>query len=75
LIISTPVHADGRLANSVTHEFAHLVLEHSPGPATGHGGCQAWDQGKEEEADILAAAMLVPREAALACARVGSLIR
>jgi hypothetical protein len=40
LIIFNPVHADGRLANSVTHELAHLLLEHRPGPAIGPGGCR-----------------------------------
>jgi hypothetical protein len=71
LVIFNPAHADGRLANSVAHELAHLLLEHPPGPAIGPGGCRVWDQEKEEEANLLAAAMLVPRDAALACARVG----
>jgi hypothetical protein len=71
LIIFNPVHGDGRLANSVTHELAHLLLEHRPGPAIGPGGCRVWDQDMEDEANLLAAVLLVPREAALACARVG----
>src|SRR6266516_3057900 len=71
LIIFNPVHADGRLANSVTHELAHLLLEHTPGPAIGPGGCRVWDPEMEAEADLLAAVLLVPRDAALACARVG----
>jgi uncharacterized protein DUF955 len=71
LITFNPVHAPGRLANSVTHELAHLLLEHEPGPATGPGGCRVWDQTKEAEADLLAATLLVPRDAALACARAG----
>jgi Zn-dependent peptidase ImmA (M78 family) len=71
LIIFNPVHSDGRLANSLTHELAHLLLEHAPGPATGPGGCRVWDQEMEDEADLLAAILLVPRDAALACARVG----
>ncbi len=71
LIIFNPVHADGRLANSVTHELAHLLLEHEPGPAIGPGGCRVWDQEMEDEADLLAAMLLVPRDAALACARAG----
>jgi hypothetical protein len=71
LIIFNPVHADGRLANSVTHELAHLLLEHMPGPAIGPGGCRVWDHEMEAEADLLAAMLLVPRDAALACARVG----
>lgn len=71
LIVFNPVHSDGRLANSVTHELAHVLLEHRPGPAIGPGGCRVWDQNMEDEADLLAAALLVPRDAALSCARVG----
>jgi hypothetical protein len=25
------------------HELAHLLLEHTPGPAIGPGGCRVWD--------------------------------
>jgi hypothetical protein len=71
LIIFNPVHSDGRRANSVSHELAHLLLEHTPGPAIGPGGCRVWDADMEAEADQLAAIILVPRDAALACARVG----
>jgi hypothetical protein len=71
LIIFNPVHGDGRLANSVAHELAHLLLEHAPGPAIGPGGCRVWDKEMESQADLLAAVLLVPRDAALACARVG----
>lgn len=71
LIIFNPAHADGRLVNSVTHELAHLLLEHAPGPAIGPGGCRVWDAEMEAEADLLAGVLLVPRDAALACARIG----
>jgi Zn-dependent peptidase ImmA (M78 family) len=71
LIIFNPAHSDGRLANSLTHEIAHLLLKHSPGPAIGPGGCRVWDQEMEDQANLLAAVLLVPRDAALACARVG----
>jgi IrrE N-terminal-like domain len=71
LIIFNPAHSDGRLANSLAHELAHLLLEHTPGPAIGPGGCRVWVQEMEDEADLLAATLLVPRDAALACARVG----
>jgi hypothetical protein len=71
LIIFNPVHAPGRLANSLAHELAHLLLEHEPGLAIGPGGCRVWDQEMEDEADLLAATLLVPRDAALACARAG----
>jgi Zn-dependent peptidase ImmA (M78 family) len=71
LIIFNPAHSDGRQANSVAHELAHFFLEHAPGPAIGPGGCRVWVQEMEDEADLLAAILLVPRETALACARVG----
>ncbi len=71
LIIFNPVHSPRRHANSVTHELAHLLLEHEPGPAIGPGGCRVWNREMEDEADLLAAVLLVPRDAALACARVG----
>lgn len=71
LIIFNPAHSGGRLANSLTHEIAHLLLKHNPGPAIGPGGCRVWDQEMEDEADLLAAILLVPRDAALARARVG----
>ncbi len=71
LIIFNPAHSDGRQANSLAHELAHLFLEHTPGPAIGPGGCRVWDQEMEEEANVLAATLLVPRDAALVCARIG----
>ena len=71
LIIFNPVHSDGRRANSLAHELAHMFLEHEPGPAIGPGGCRVWDQEMEEEANLLAAMLLVSREAALVCARIG----
>lgn len=71
LIIFNPSHSDGRLANSVAHEVAHYLLKHTPGPALGPGGCRVWDQEMEDEADRLACALLVSREAVLACARAG----
>src|SRR5262245_60447261 len=40
LIVVNPAHSAGRLANSLAHELAHLLLEHQPGPAIGRGGCR-----------------------------------
>ncbi len=71
LIVFNPAHSDGRQANSLAHELAHLFLEHTPGPAIGPGGCRVWVQTMEEEANLLAATVLAPRDAALVCARVG----
>jgi hypothetical protein len=75
LIVLNPAHPPSRRANSLAHELAHLVLEHEPGSATGPGGCRVWHADLEEEADRLAGMLLVPREAALACARVGLPLR
>lgn len=71
LIVFNPVHSTRRFSSSVAHELAHLLLEHMPGPAIGPGGCRVWDQEMEDEADLLSAILLVPRRAALECARVG----
>jgi Zn-dependent peptidase ImmA (M78 family) len=71
LIVFNPAHSDRRLANSLTHELSHLLLEHTPSAALGPGGCRVWDKDIEDEADTLAGVLLVPRDAALDCARVG----
>lgn len=69
LIVVNPVHSRGRRANSVVHELSHLILEHEPHEAISNGGCRRWNQRMEEEADWLAGALLVPRDAALRVAR------
>ena len=65
LVIANPVHSSGRRANSVVHELSHVILEHEPHGAIGRGGCRRWDQRMESEADWLAGALLLPRDAAL----------
>jgi hypothetical protein len=71
LIVYNPSHSDRRLANSITHELSHLVLEHEPGTAISPLGCRLWDKDVEDEADTLAGRLLVTRDAALGCARAG----
>jgi len=66
LIVYNPQHAVGRRANSVAHELSHILLEHPLMPALGVGGCRHWDGVLEAEADWQAAALLVPRQGALA---------
>jgi Zn-dependent peptidase ImmA (M78 family) len=48
-------HADGRRANSVTHELSHVLLEHEPHAVTSHDGSRRWLPVMEDEADWLAA--------------------
>jgi hypothetical protein len=66
LIVYNPRHTPGRNANNLSHELSHLILEHEATPALGIGGCRHWDGTQEAEADWLGAAMLVPRDSALA---------
>jgi Zn-dependent peptidase ImmA (M78 family) len=65
LIVYNPRQPPGRSASNLSHELAHLILEHEAAPAIGIGGCRHWDGLQEAEADWLGATMLVPRESAL----------
>lgn len=71
LIVYNPRHPVGRRANSLAHELSHILLEHPLSPALGEGGCRNWNSELEAEADWQAAALLVPRVAALAWMRSG----
>jgi Zn-dependent peptidase ImmA (M78 family) len=71
VIVHNEGHAVTRQASSVAHELAHCLLEHPPGPVRSCHGCRYWDSNMEDEADWLAAALLVPREGALWLVRRG----
>ena len=58
-----------RLANSLTHELSHLLLAHEAAPALDDLACRIWNTQQEEEANWLAATLLVPRSAALQIVR------
>jgi Zn-dependent peptidase ImmA (M78 family) len=45
--------------------MSHCILEHPPSPILSPEGCRYWNTRVEEEADWLAAALLIPREGAL----------
>ena len=65
LIVYNDSHPDTRLANSITHEVAHGLLQHPPQTALDTTGCRIWDPVIENEADFLAGALLVTDTAAV----------
>lgn len=64
-IFYNPHHPTGRQANSLAHELAHVILEHTPSAAITDDGLRNWNTDHEDEADWLAGVLLVPREGAL----------
>jgi hypothetical protein len=71
VIIYDDRNARTRQVSDIAHELSHTLLEHEPTPID-HPECYfERDVEIEEEANILAGALLVPREGALALARGG----
>lgn len=72
-IIVNPNHRKGRYSSDVMHELTHLLLGHSPSTmffvANGDMALRGYDQLAEEEANWLAAALLLPREALVSTRR------
>ena len=65
LTIVNSAHAPTRQRSSLTHELAHLILDHEPGridlsPA-GHLLLSSFEREQEDEADWLSGTLLVPR--------------
>jgi Zn-dependent peptidase ImmA (M78 family) len=77
-IVINPSHSRGRQTNTLMHEIAHLVLKHVPARVdvsmTGMLLLSEYSEDAEAEADWLAAAILLPREALVACRRRGETI-
>lgn len=61
LLVVNDSHSVGRLANSIAHELAHLILEHEPQPGFDPLGNRHWPAEDEAEADWLAGCLLAPR--------------
>ena len=65
LTIVNSAHAPNRQRSSLTHELAHLILDHGPGridvSPEGHLLLNSFEQEQEEEADWLCGTLLVPR--------------
>jgi hypothetical protein len=59
-IVLNDGHDPRRLANSFSHELAHLFLEHTPKPVRNLDGSRTWNRTMEEEANELAAQLLIP---------------
>jgi Zn-dependent peptidase ImmA (M78 family) len=73
LIIFNPRHSAGRQASDITHELAHIILGHQPATmimsSDGSLVMRSYDQKQEDEANWLAWAILLPREALLSMKR------
>jgi len=68
LIILNSTHRKGRQSNTITHEIAHILLEHKPAriDVSPQGLLlNTYDKGQEQEADWLGGALLLPRDALL----------
>lgn len=65
LIVYNPAESPGRHANSLAHELSHVLLDHPTEPPLDGAGCRRWNGEVEDEADCLAATLLVPREGAV----------
>jgi hypothetical protein len=66
-IIFNPRKSQGRQASDIVHELAHLILGHEPAKVVfsqdGQLATRTFDQKQEDEANWLAWALLLPREA------------
>jgi Zn-dependent peptidase ImmA (M78 family) len=69
VVVLNPAHSDGRQSNDLMHECSHVVLNHVPSQARrspdGTLMLSAYDKQQEDEANWLAATLLLPRPALL----------
>jgi len=75
LVVMNSSHSERRQSSSLMHELAHLIIGHKPArldvTPDGLMILSSYDKQNEEEADWLAAALLLPREALLFIRRRG----
>ena len=66
-VIFNPTHSDGRHSSNVMHELSHLILGHDPTTmffvGEGELALRGYNADTEGEADWLAGALLLPRDA------------
>lgn len=69
IVIYNPEHSPGRQASDITHELAHIILGHQPATMImsqdGKIVMRTYNQKQEDEANWLAWAILLPRDALL----------
>lgn len=70
LVVYNPAHSAARQANDIAHELAHIVLKHKPTFSFMNPEkkllIRSFDKNQEDEANWLAASMLLPRAALVA---------
>ncbi|WP_420792196.1 ImmA/IrrE family metallo-endopeptidase [Arthrobacter agilis] len=73
VVVHNPVHERPRQHSNLTHELAHVLLDHEPGALQTVGGCvmRDFDETQEEEARCLGDTLLAPRAALAHGARRG----
>lgn len=79
LVLLNPAHSRGRQASDLMHELAHLLLGHDPARVDvaedGSLVLFTYDKDQEDEANWLAACLLLPRAALLLIRRQGGDLR
>lgn len=65
VVVHNPLHERPRQHSNLTHELAHVLLEHEPGALQTVAGCvmRDFDETQEEEARCLGDTLLAPRVA------------
>lgn len=74
VIVFNAAHSRRRRSSTLMHEFAHLMLEHTPGNMFfGQNGLalRTYEPNQESEANWLAGCLLLPRAALVAARKVG----
>jgi Zn-dependent peptidase ImmA (M78 family) len=71
VVVHNPQHEQPRQHSNLTHELAHVLLQHMPGALQTVAGCvmRDFDEVQEEEARCLGDTLLAPRAALEAAAR------
>lgn len=75
VVVYNPVKSSGRQSSDIMHELAHVLLAHQPGTIVlsqdGELAMRSFDQKQEDEANWLAWALLLPRDALVSARRLG----